>query len=140
MKYLVFFLLGNSAWATTVEIVIAGLRSDKGSVAASLFAEEFQKDFPRKGEKATATKYRKVESKDSTRLIFENVPDGTYALALMHDENGDGKMNMALGIPREGFGFSNNPTIYFGPPSFQKASFKVEGEATKVEVKLKYML
>lgn len=140
MLAIVMIFLSSAAQATTVEILVEGLRSDQGNLAASLFNEESRQAFPRDGKKAQESKYLKIKSKNTARLVFENVPKGNYALSLMHDENADGKMNMAMGIPREGFGFSNNPTIYFGPPSFSKAQFAVEGESITVTVKLKYML
>lgn len=65
---------------------------------------------------------------------------GEYAIALMHDENGDSKFNTTVfGIPKEGFGFSNNPTVRFGPPSISKTLIQHGNSATPVKVKMKYM-
>ena len=63
----------------------------------------------------------------------------------MHDEESDHKMHFNIvGIPVEGFGFSNNPTVYFGPPSFKRAELHVdETTASKnasIEIKMKYFL
>ncbi len=54
------------------------------------------------------------------------VEPGTYALALLHDENGNGEMDSNfLGLPQEGYGFSNDAKVFLGPPSFEAASFKL---------------
>lgn len=73
-------------------------------------------------------------------LRFDNLPSGTYALALIHDENGNGKLDTVMGIPREGFGFSNNPAIRFGPPSFKSASVGIASGESDEMVRLKYLL
>ncbi len=65
---------------------------------------------------------------------------GTYAISAVHDENGNGKLDTAVMMPKEGFGFSRNPKISFGPPKFKKASFAVGDEASAQTVKMKYML
>lgn len=65
---------------------------------------------------------------------------GDYAIALIHDENGNGKLDTFAGIPREGVGFSRNPVLRFGAPSFQSARFQVAGSAVEQDIRLKYFL
>lgn len=65
---------------------------------------------------------------------------GNYAIAIIHDENGNGKLDTFAGIPREGVGFSRNPTLRFGAPPFRSASFSVSGSAVEQDVRLKYFL
>ena len=65
--------------------------------------------------------------------------NGTYAIAIVHDENSNNKMDVAIFLPREGFGFSRNPTITVGAPSFKSASFAIAGDMRQ-SIKMKYML
>jgi len=65
---------------------------------------------------------------------------GTYAIAIIHDENGNGKLDTLVGIPREGVGFSRNPAIRFGAPSFRSAQFAMAGAAVRQDIKVKYFL
>ncbi|MFA7587082.1 MAG: DUF2141 domain-containing protein, partial [Novosphingobium sp.] len=81
----------------------------------------------------------KVPANSTTEIDFGPVPAGTYAVSLLHDENGNGKMDMAIMIPREGFGFSRNPTITFGPPRFARAAFPVSAQAVRETVRMRYM-
>ena len=60
-------------------------------------------------------------------------------IAVVHDENSNNKMDTAIFLPKEGFGFSRNPTITVGPPSFKSASFAVAGDMRQ-SIKMKYML
>jgi uncharacterized protein (DUF2141 family) len=61
--------------------------------------------------------------KETETVIFDKVPDGRYALAVYHDENLNGKLDTSpVGIPREGYGFSNNPKVP-GKPKFEQAAF-----------------
>ena len=67
------------------------------------------------------------------------MPDGRYAISLLHDENGNGKADMALMIPREGFGFSRNAPVRMGPPSFASAAFAVSGATVRETIRMRYM-
>ncbi|NJN30861.1 MAG: DUF2141 domain-containing protein [Synechococcales cyanobacterium RM1_1_8] len=70
---------------------------------------------------------------------FDNLEPGTYAVAAFHDANGDGLLNRGLmGIPREGFGFSNNPKILVGAPSFKKAAIALTQTQLAIQIQLKY--
>ncbi len=80
-----------------------------------------------------------VPTRQAAMLKFEGLPSGTYALALIHDENGNGKLDTMMGIPKEGFGFSNNPAIRFGPPSFASAGVAVTSGQVDRTVKVKYL-
>ena len=73
-------------------------------------------------------------------IHFENVPPGNYAIALIHDENSNNKMDTSFGLPREGFGFSRNPVIRFGPPKFAEAQFAVTTTRVDQGIRVKYML
>ncbi|MHA6766491.1 DUF2141 domain-containing protein [Sphingobium ummariense] len=68
------------------------------------------------------------------------VDPGNYAIAIIHDENGNGRLDTFVGIPREGVGFSRNPALRFGAPSFRSASFPIAGSAVEQDVRLKYFL
>ena len=76
---------------------------------------------------------------DAARFDIHAPANGTYAIAVVHDENGNNKMDKAIFLPREGFGFSRNPAIAMGPPSFKSASFAVAGDMRQ-SIKMKYML
>ncbi|WP_410483016.1 DUF2141 domain-containing protein [Sphingobium sp. KCTC 72723] len=65
---------------------------------------------------------------------------GDYAIAIVHDENGNGKLDTFAGIPREGVGFSRNPVLRFGAPSFRSASFPVAGGPVEQDIRVKYFL
>lgn len=75
----------------------------------------------------------------STRLRLPGA--GSYAFAVLHDENDNGRMDKLMGLPREGFGFSRNPVIRLGPPRFAQSAFAVASSGDVVErVTMKYLL
>jgi uncharacterized protein (DUF2141 family) len=113
------------------------LRSTKGNVLICLTAKP--KAFPDCSKDSAARKMI-VAAVSSKMVEFAGVVPGTYAISLIHDENGNGKLDTRIIIPREGFGFSRNPTITFGPPSFAAASFGVVAGLNSQSVKFKYML
>jgi uncharacterized protein (DUF2141 family) len=73
------------------------------------------------------------------RCDFEDIPPGTYALAVIHDENSNGKLDTNwLGIPTEGYGFSNDAKGSLGAPSFSAASFPYDGRTLDLTISLHY--
>ncbi len=82
----------------------------------------------------------KVAARDAGNVSFAGVSHGTYAIALLHDENANSKMDMAVFLPKEGFGFSRNPAVVTGPPKFKSAAFPVAEAEVSQRVKMKYML
>ncbi len=73
-------------------------------------------------------------------ISFANLPSGTYAAAMIHDENGNGRLDTRLGIPREGVGFSRNPRFMFGPPSFKSATFPADRPQVEQTIRMRYFL
>lgn len=74
------------------------------------------------------------------QLRVTGLAPGDYAVAVIHDANGNGKLDTMMGIPREGFGFSRNPAIGFGPPRFTAAQFPLTGGSDRQEVRMRYLL
>lgn len=116
-----------------VEVVVDGIRDTVGTIHVALFKEPgtFLKK-PLSGKSIKAAKGRAV-------IVFEGVDQGTYAISVIHDANRNGKLDTNFfGIPKEGFGFSNDAMGKFGPPSFEKASFKTP-PASALKITLKYL-
>lgn len=121
----------------TLEVNIYGLRSMKGNVLVCVTANpRFFPDCGKDPKSFRAT----VPARDSAQVSFRGIAQGTYAVALVHDENGNNKMDMAIFVPKEGFGFSRNPAIVTGPPKFKAAAFAIDSPEVSQRVKMKYML
>ena len=121
-----------------LHVAIDSLRSDKGTVMACLTNDPAR--FPRCRDDRAALRLI-VPAKGTHELVFADVPPGTYALALLHDENGNGQADRAASmIPREGFGFSRNAPARLGPPRFRDAAFAVRGGQQRLAVRMRYML
>ena len=111
----------NTAQTNQVKLNIATLNTDKGHVLVALFNNS--NGFPEDATKAYKT--AKIKSAKGTRTILINdIPPGQYAVAVFHDSNDDGKMNKnMLGIPKEGYGVSNNVKNLMSAPTFKEAKF-----------------
>lgn len=119
-----------------VDITVDQLRSSKGLLQLCLTAQE--RSFPDCNDDPAARKLT-VRAKDGVAR-FANLPAGEYAVAIVHDENGNNKLDTFAGIPKEGIGFSRNPSFSFGPPSFDRVLFVAQGAGTSQRVKIKYYL
>jgi len=113
---------------SSLEVEILNLRSSKGYVAIELV--DTQK------EKIQGLKI-KVTNK-ACKAVFKDLKDGQYAIQYFHDENNNDKMETNwIGIPAEGYGFSNDPHGMFGPKSFKNWLIEVSGN-TRIKVRTKY--
>ena len=72
-------------------------------------------------------------------LAFGEVPKGRYAISLFHDENGNGRLDKKLLMPSEGYGFSRDAPVRFGPPRFAAAAFAVDGGEQRQTIRMRYM-
>uniref|UniRef100_A0A0C1NAX6 DUF2141 domain-containing protein n=1 Tax=Tolypothrix bouteillei VB521301 TaxID=1479485 RepID=A0A0C1NAX6_9CYAN len=120
----------------TVEI--QGLKNRQGQVCLSLFASS--RGFPSNSSSAVQSQCVAIATMPLT-VTFKNLQPGNYAVAVLHDTNSDNKANRnGLGIPLEGFGFSENPVIRTGPPRFNDAAVLVAGSTTNIQIQLNYLL
>ncbi|HEY8604534.1 DUF2141 domain-containing protein [Tsuneonella suprasediminis] len=120
-----------------VHVKITGLRSTKGLVRVCM--TRIPKSFPEcKGD--PASRQMSVAAAKTLELTFTDVPSGSWAIAVLHDENSNGKADKALMIPREGFGFSRDAPVRFGPPRYDDAAFAVEQGDVSVSIRMRYML
>lgn len=119
-----------------LNMVLEGLRSTKGQILVCVTrAPRYFPDCSHDPDK----RHFVVAAKGGA-VTIGNVTPGDYAIAIVHDENGNGKLDTFVGIPREGVGFSRNPVLRFGAPSFRSASFAVAGAPVAQDIRLKYFL
>lgn len=143
LQCLLGFLLAfgvSRSWAAPVQLQLTNLRNGNGAIAISVFAEENASSFPEESSKAAKTFYIELKGNKEISIDLGDLPSGVYAASLLHDENGNKKLDSAMGVPKEGFGFTNNPTVYFGPPSFSKCRFEIKSESMTIHIKMKYLL
>lgn len=112
----------------SVTVSVINALSDNGTVKFAFYNEEnFMKQ-------PVYSKSASVENGKST-VVFENVPQGIYAIICFHDENENNRMDFnENGMPKENYGLSNNK-MNFGPPEFESAKFEVTEEDLTLEIK-----
>ena len=76
---------------------------------------------------------------DNDTLTIQLDGPGLYAVSVLHDEDRNDRLTSLFGFPKEGFGFSNNPKIIAGPPTFEAASTWIR-QTTDIVIKMKYFL
>lgn len=120
-----------------IHVTILDIRNSTGSVACALF--ESPEGFPREFlMKATRVVVIKVHLSQA-QCDFQGLPPGRYALAVIHDENTNGKLDTnAFGVPTEGYGFSNDARGSGGAPSFAAASMPYDGKSLMLTLRLTY--
>jgi len=129
-------VLAGASPVARLELDVDRLRSSKGLIQLCLTSDPT--NFPNCVDDARALR-RTVPA--TTRAVrFDALPVGAYAVAVVHDENGNSRLDTLMGIPREGFGFSRNPAVGFGPPKFAAARFDLDQKGTEQNIRMRYLL
>lgn len=132
---LVLLVAAAPAMAGEVAVRVQGVRNDQGSVVVGVCTEEvfiggtcaFRATVPAQAGAVTVT--------------VPDVPPGTYAVRVYHDENGNERIDRNfLGVPLEGFGFSNDAPVRMAPPSFKDAAVTVGAGRLETTLTLRYWL
>jgi len=111
-----------------IEIRVTGVPNERGTLMIALF--DAPNGFPSDSRSARLRQQVEHPGRD-VAVIFDDVPSGTYAIAVFHDADGNGVLNTNfLGIPTEAWGASNDAKGHFGPPSFASAAFHLDEAAT----------
>lgn len=128
-------ITGATLPGTDVVATVTGLRSTHGQILACLTARPAS--FPNCDTDPAA---RRLTVPAATSVLdFGPVPEGRYAIALIHDENGNGRLDKRLMIPREGFGFSLDAPVMMGPPRFSSAAFAVGEAREHLTIRMRYL-
>jgi uncharacterized protein (DUF2141 family) len=122
--------------AAPLSIKLLGLRSNGGRAGCTLY--DGPQGFPVDAGRALQQRWCAVESRAST-CRFDPIPEGTYAVACFHDENGNGKLDRNwLGIPTEGTVASNHAKGTLGPPRYDDAKFAFNGQPAELALRMAY--
>ena len=127
--------LAAAAPVTRLDVAVDNVRSAKGLIRICLTADP--DNFPACVDDANALTRTMPASVHATS--FAALPQRGFALAIIHDENSNARLDTIAGIPREGYGFSNNAAVRFGPPRFSAARFALAGDAEMQQVKMRYI-
>ncbi len=115
-----------------VEVIVTNVKDTTGMIHVALFSNQdsfLKKPMAGKSVKAVA---------GQVVVVFEHVPPGDYAASLIHDANKNGKLDTNFfGVPKEGFGFSNDAMGTLGPPSFEKAKFTIRAPVS-IRIRTRY--
>jgi len=131
-------LAAAPAQAGEVVITVTDLRSTKGVVRACMTTRA--DIFPKCIKDPTAFR-TVVSASGKVEIRFTGVKPGNYAIALLHDENDNGKADRAMGMmPKEGYGFSRDAPVNMAPPKFKDAVMAVGEGSSRVTIKMRYFL
>jgi uncharacterized protein (DUF2141 family) len=128
----------NSIRLGTLTIELAALRNQAGVVNVALF--DSPDGYPSNAVKAVRSAQFSITNVPLI-IQFSDLPYGEYAAAIHHDETMDAKLTCnALGIPKEGIGFSGNPKIWKGIPAFHRSAFQFAPGDEAISITMKYLL
>lgn len=119
-----------------INLTVDRVRSDKGLITATLYPNEPKRFLVKNGSLYVAST---KATAGQTRFCLFVPRTGAYAIAIYHDEDASGTINRGglFGIPSEAVGFSNNPTILFGPPSLKSVRIEIQQANQSATINLK---
>lgn len=122
--------------ATWIDVAVEGVKNSQGLIAITLYADKPRKFLARHGSLYVG----RVPAHEGVTVgcIFVPKP-GVYALAIYHDEDANQNFNRTgIGLPAEGYGFSNNPSTLAGLPSFKSVRLNIPRSGLVTRVRMKY--
>jgi len=128
--------ISQSDATVKLEIKFTGIRNNKGLIAIGINSSP--EGWPREPQKKANWKKTNIIDGVFTARI-ENLTYGTYAISVLDDENENFEMDMFLGIPKEGFGFSGNPRVKLSPPEFEDCQFSIEKPFQQITIDIRYI-
>ncbi len=129
---------GSTAPGCTLRIHVDGLHNSKGVVGSVIFRSAA--GWPEGIKQAFRTGPTPIPNgQQAVVVIWKGLPAGKYGVVAIHDENANAHLDRNMfGIPKEGFGFANNPRIKFSAPPFQAALVNVQCPATDTTIHMQY--
>lgn len=121
----------------TIQVTVEKVRSSKGLITAVLYGDN-PDTFLKRGARLDRIR---VEAREGETLLCLQAPAaGRYSVALYHDENGNKEFDQDfLGIPTEGYGFSENPGFRFGKPDLEETLFTIEDSPVELKIGMLYL-
>jgi uncharacterized protein (DUF2141 family) len=121
----------------TLTVRVIGARNARGKIRVALFRSA--EGFPGDASKAFRLENAPIDPQTlNTQIVLADLPAGHYALSVFHDENLNEKLDKNfMGIPKEGYGVSNNPGRKMRAPTFEEARFSHQTDQS-LEIKLIY--
>lgn len=124
-----------AAGQTALAITVKGVRSSKGEVAITIYPGD-SKLFLAPHAKLSRVR---MAAAPVVHACMDVPHAGDYAIAIYHDENGDHKFNRTLiGLPAEGYGFSNDAPAVAGLPTYSAAKFTAHEGVTPLTITMRY--
>jgi len=135
---LLLFVGSLTIKAQNIEVVITGIRSTQGQIIIGIFKDD--KSF-REEKPFMSKNFKKSEISNREMTVKFSLDPGTYGFSLLDDENNDEKMNYSfIGIPKEGFGFSDYYHTGLKRPKFDVFKFVLNKNQNKrILMKIKYI-
>jgi uncharacterized protein (DUF2141 family) len=134
-------LCSVAALASDLTINVENLRNSNGQLFRGVVATESsdKEAFPDCDKGKSIRKQKLAMANGKASVTFYGLKDGEYAVAMIHDENANGKLDTNfIGIPTEGIGVSNNSRL-FGSPTYDAAKFQIKGN-TAITITTKYFM
>ncbi len=128
----------TAAASCKLVVHVSGFRNLKGDAGATLFNSP--NGWPEDNDKALRHGPFPIDPATRTSTVtFDDLAPGTYSFAVIHDENQNHKMDYNMfHIPKEGFGFSNNPHVMLSAPSYTTSNFNITCPVTEISIALQY--
>jgi uncharacterized protein (DUF2141 family) len=120
-----------------LHVELEGLRNDNGQVLCELHTSATW--LSKENSKAVVFA-KSIIAHNHATCEFSGIAAGKYAVSVIHDENLNGKLDKnLLGMPREGFGMSNDVLPRFGPPKFEAVAFSFDGGTSDIKILMRYL-
>lgn len=137
--FLLLLLPAAAIDGQNVEVIITGIRNSEGQMVLGVFRDD---ESFRKEQSYLELRYSKKDVSTGEMKVQFTIPPGIYGISILDDETGNGIMEFNfLGMPKEGFGFSDYYHTGLTLPRFDAFKFDLEeGQKKSVNIRIRYIL
>jgi uncharacterized protein (DUF2141 family) len=128
----------NITPANNLSVVVDGIRNFNGRISIGLFKQGEGENLERAEDVYKGTRVQ-INEFAQAKFVFYNIPNGNYALSVLHDENSNNVMDKGFfGIPLEGYAFSNNVKPLMRSATFNEARFSIYNVDKNISIHISY--
>jgi len=130
-------LMASMLCSQTLTIKISGIENTNGKLSLAFFTceQEYKSEKPK-----ISRSISKQNLQNGTITIeYRDIPQGRYGIAVLDDENQNGKMDYSFFVPVEGFGFSNYSQTGLSKPNYNNFCFTLGSNSKTIIIKMRYL-
>ncbi len=124
--------------SSTLKLEFDQIRSNTGKIY--VFIYNYENQYPENPYLNFEIDKKMVSSSGKLTFTIPDLMRGKYAISVLDDENSNEDLDVFLGVPTEGYGFSNNIRPFLALPEYHELLFDLDSDKETLNLSIQYVL